>query len=242
MPTITTTMTPEGNAILRHLHTVAAERARRTADAALEGRVVGVKRYQHARFAKTYADMLDQARFSRATRFFLDELYGPHEFSGRDAQFVRIVPALVRIFPAEIIETVHSLAELHALSETLDTRMALALPEATIDAARYLTAWQAVGPPAQRERQIVLMLGVGTALDRYTRKLVLRQSLRLMRGPARAAGMGALQTFLEKGFDTFREMRGSQEFLGTIATRERALAAALFDAGSVTPLISQQLP
>jgi len=78
-----------------------------------------------------------------------------------------------------------------------------------------------------------LMLAVGTALDKYTRNPLLRHSLRLMRSPAKAAGLGALQQFLETGFDTFRAMGGAQEFLHTIAQRERALAALLFAGGAV---------
>ena len=62
-----------------------------------------------------------------------------------------------------------------------------------------------------------------------TRKPLLRNSLRLMRGPARTAGLGSLQGFLERGFETFREMRGATDFLATIGTRERALLDALFD-------------
>jgi hypothetical protein len=85
-----------------------------------------------------------------------------------------------------------------------------------------------VGEPDSRERQIQLMVSVGTALDRFTRNLLLRNSLRFMRAPAAAAGLGALQRFLETGFETFRAMRGAQAFLDTIASRERALAAQLF--------------
>jgi hypothetical protein len=70
---------------------------------------------------------------------------------------------------------------------------------------------------------------VGEALDRHTRSFVLRASLKAMRGPARAAGMGALQTFLEAGFDAFGAMRGAKEFLATIQDRETALAERLFD-------------
>ncbi len=77
----------------------------------------------------------------------------------------------------------------------------------------------------------MLMLQVGGALERYTRNPLLRHSLRLMRAPAQAAGLGALQSFLENGFDTFREMRGAREFLDTIANRERELAARLFGGG-----------
>ena len=41
--------------------------------------------------------------------------------------------------------------------------------------------------------------------------------------------MGALQTFLENGFDAFGAMRGAREFLATIQSRETALAARLWE-------------
>ena len=100
-----------------------------------------------------------------------------------------------------------------------------------LEPSRYAQAWRAVGEPDARERQIGLMLAVGQALERFTRNPLLRHSLRMMRGPARVAGLQALQQFLEHGFDTFAAMRGAGHFLDTVAMRERALAAALF-AGS----------
>jgi len=97
-----------------------------------------------------------------------------------------------------------------------------------IGPAAYAAAWKTASPEADRYRQIDLMLAVARALDRYTHNPLLRHSLRLMRGPARLAGLGELQTFLELGFDTFRGMRGAEEFLATITSRERSLAAVLF--------------
>jgi hypothetical protein len=113
--------------------------------------------------------------------------------------------------------------------------MARLLPSEQIDAAAYRQAWQAVGRPADRQRQIDLVMALGTQLDRYTRNRFLRHSLKLMRGPARAAGLGSLQTFLERGFDTFGAMSGASEFLALIEQRERALMQALFDTQPVTP-------
>jgi hypothetical protein len=225
-------MTPEGQQILHNLQTVAAERLRRRLDAGLDQRVRAMKHFQHSRFEKTYADLLSSPRYERAARFFLDDLYGPRDFSERDGQFERIVPALVRLFPHDIVQTVRSLSELHALSESMDTQMAEHFTAGELSVPAYAQCWQLTGQPAQRERQISLMLLVGESLDRYTRNPLLRHSLRLMRGPARAAGLGELQGFLERGFDTFREMRGAKEFLGIIATRERALAKGLFSMGS----------
>ncbi len=223
-------MSPDGLAILDHLRSVANERRQRAADLSLERRTLALKDYQHRRFARTYADLLALPHYAGAARFFLDELYGPHDFSARDAQFERVVPGLVRLFPAAIVQTVRSLAELHALSEWFDTEVARHLTDAPISAAAYVMAWQQTGHEERRYRQIALMMAVGQALERYTRNPVLRHSLRLMRGPARAAGLSALQGFLETGFDTFGALRDAGAFLKLVEARERVLCDALFDA------------
>lgn len=221
-------MSPRGELILHHLGAVRIERAARAADAVLAAKVAHLKRYQQARFAKTYADMLADPRYAAAAQFFLDDLYGPGDFSRRDSQFARIVPALVRLFPDEVVATVQSLTALHALSEQLDTQMARQLDAAQVSASAYIEAWRRTGQPVGRHRQIDLMLEVGRALDVYTRRPLLRHSLRAMRIPARAAGLSSLQTFLENGFETFRAMHGANEFLTQIERRERVMAAALF--------------
>lgn len=235
-------------AVLQPLQQVDQERARRAADAGLAAAVHGLKRYQQQRLRNTYADLLASARFGPAARFFMTELYGAADFSRRDAQFQRIVPALTRLFPAETAATVARLAHLHALTEQLDSAMGAAwlraAPDAaaagTLDAAAYLAAWQAVGQADARQRQIALTVQVGQDLDALTRRPLLLGTLRMMRGPARAAGLEPLQQFLETGFTTFRAMAGAAPFLDSVDQRERALCQALFDpaagaALSVTP-------
>ena len=113
-------------------------------------RVRAIKAYQQRRFIHTYDDLLKHPRYSAAARFFLDELYGPKDFTDRDTQFARVVPALVRLFPQDIVDVVGLLAELHALSEQLDTAMAEHLDGVRVDAPAYIAAWQATGAPAQR--------------------------------------------------------------------------------------------
>lgn len=217
-------------AILGHLKAVEAERAKRAAVAGLGAKVTALKAYQQQRFSRTYADLLRSPRYGSASRFFLDELYGPSDFAQRDAQFARVVPALVRLFPSEIVDTVATLAELHALSEALDSTMAIELEHDAVQGIEYIRAWQATGRASARERQIALTLDVAGRLDRFTRRVFIRNSLRMMRGPARAAGLAELQRFLESGFDTFRAMNGADEFIATVSARERALASSLFEA------------
>jgi len=221
---------PSGPAasILAELRIVDAERKKRSADSRLNAHVVALKTFQQARFKHTYADLLESKRYGPAARFFLDELYGPEDFSRRDSQFARVVPALVRLFPHEIVETVATLAKLHALSETLDSGLALRLPRVEFEPIEYGRAWRATGHEPERQRQISLTLSVANRLDDLTHTPWLRSSLRLMRGPAKAAGLSELQGFLEAGFDTFRSMRGADDFVALVAAREHAFATALF--------------
>ena len=214
-------MATPARVILEELAHVQRLRDERAVDADLAERVNLLKAYQSRRFETTYADLLASDRYRAAARFFLQELYGPQEFVSRDAQFPRVAPKVSRLFPAEITETVAALARLHALSESLDSAMArqLVLP---LTQSSYGHAWLAVGRDADRRQQIELTMLVGTALDRYTRSPVLRGALRLMREPARAAGLRELQRFLESGFDTFAAMNGAQHFLDTVRDRERA--------------------
>jgi hypothetical protein len=224
----------QADAISQSLVQVTRERSLRETDAALNARVAAVKSFQQARFRRTYADLLASPRHGAAARFFLDELYGTRDFSQRDAQFARIVPALIRMFPADTVQTVVRLAQLHALTETLDTALGRHVDALPLLAPAYVAAWQAVGAAAQREQQITLALRVGHDLEALTRKPLLSTTLRMMRTPARAAGLAQLQQFLEGGFTTFRNMHGADEFLACIGSRERALYAALYDPMAAT--------
>ena len=60
-------------------------------------------------------------------------------------------------------------------------------------------------------------------------------TLKLMRAPARMAGLGELQRFLEGGFVTFKAMRGADEYLAIILRRETLLMERLLS-GVPAPL------
>jgi hypothetical protein len=224
-------MSASAAGIAAHLRVIDAERQRRTELPGLLERVTALKAFQQRRFSHTYSDLLASARYGAAARYFLAELYGPGDFTTRDAQFARVAPTIARLFPDQVAETVAILAELHALSETLDTETALHLPDGPIAPLDYVRAWQATGRASDREHQIELTLRIAAQLDRITRLPMLRNALRLMRGPARAAGLTEVQRSLETGFDVFRAMKGAKEFIALIDSRERALADALFAAG-----------
>jgi hypothetical protein len=215
--------------IARGLEAVSALRAARERDTDLAARVQRIKAYQHRRFENDYSELLASPRYGVAARFFLDDLYGPTDFSARDAQFGRIVPTLSRVLPDEVVRTVEQLIELHSLSEELDQQMAQAIGPEPVDDRAYRRAWRQVARRADRERQVRLTLAVGRALDAHTRNPLLGLTVRLMRRPAQLAGLAQLQSFLEAGFSAFVAMKGAHEFLDTIGDHEFALIARLFD-------------
>ncbi|HEX5130330.1 MAG TPA: hypothetical protein VFV90_11320, partial [Usitatibacter sp.] len=59
-------------------------------------------------------------------------------------------------------------------------------------------------------------------------------TLKLMRTPAKLAGLQDLQDFLERGFTAFRAMGGAGDFLASIQARETEILNRLFS-GAAKP-------
>ncbi|TRZ89325.1 MAG: hypothetical protein D4R84_17990 [Rhodocyclaceae bacterium] len=203
-----------------------------------------LREWQAERLARTYNDLLKSERFGAAAAFFQSDLYGPKDFSARDADIARLLPLMTKTLPLAGLETVSSAMELDALSERLDAQMTGELLQQgalSIDGASYAAAYRKVGDRPGRERQITLISEGGYALDRLTRRPLIRRILRLMREPARLGGLGAIQEFLERGFDAFHKMGSAEEFIETIRTRETQLLEDLF-AGRLPSALMQVTP
>jgi len=214
-------MSPWITPILSRLDRVRALRRQREADPGSGASVRSVKEFQHARFMRDYAALLVDPRYGKAAKFFLEEIYGPADFAGRDAEFERVVPLMARVLPDDVMGTIAELIELHALTEELDQQMAAALGPSNVDDRSYRAAWLQVDRRPDRDRQLELLLRAGRALDRYTGNKMLSATLRVMRAPARAAGLGRLQSFLETGLSTFAAMGGAGDFLRLIQENEK---------------------
>jgi hypothetical protein len=188
----------------------------------------GLKDFQARRLARSYADIAVQPRYRLATSFFLEDLYGPKDFSRRDDAMMRILPIMVRTMPERGVEAATLAVELEALSESLDHRVALMLDPGPIDDESYARAYCAGSTRAERERQIELVMIVGRDLDWLVTKPLVYSTLKLMRTPARMAGLHDLQDFLEGGFKAFRAMGGAEDFLALIRDRETEILNRLF--------------
>jgi hypothetical protein len=220
-----------------HLAAVRALRAEARADPVIQTCRLALRAFQAQRLERTYPDLLASPRYGPAAAFFLSDLYGAKDVTARDEGVARILPLLVRVLPEAALDTIARAVELDALSEKLDLELVAELRRrnpsgapAITDAA-YAEAYRAAGTRADRERQIALTVEIGAALDRLAHKPLLGGALRVMEAPARNAGLGALHDFLARGLKAFRHMRGADEFLRTVGTRERLISDRLY-AGS----------
>ena len=221
--------------LIRQLQRARALHEQRAASPALAAALDRLAQWQSRRLNETYADLADNPRYAAAIAFFGADLYGPGDFSRRDADLARVVPLMSKVLPEGVLRTIAGAMELSVLSHELDRALLERLgPAAALSAASYCEAYRELDERRSRERQIALIVTVGHALDRYVGKPLVRSALAAMRQPARLAGLGALQDLLERGFAAFRRMHGAAEFLATVETRETALMNAIF-AGDRAP-------
>jgi hypothetical protein len=219
------TAAADANALRTHLQ---ALKRLRGSEAKTAERLQELKHWQSARLRRTYADLAALPRYRHATTFFLADLYAPKDFSDRDQEMLRILPVMTRVLPTRAVETAALAVELEALSEALDRRLVAALPQGALDEEAYGAAYRASATREERARQIDLIVQVGRRLDALVARPMIFSTLKLMRQPARVAGMADLQEFLERGFEAFREMGGAEEFLAVIRQRETQILNRLF--------------
>lgn len=216
------------------LQEVATLRQQRVDNPPLNRACAEVRAFQARRFQATYLDLITSPRYKAAASFFLEELYSEKDYTDRDTQFARIVNTMTKIFPHGAVQTAAALVQVHALSERLDTQMAHEWLQdeqqrkPTDVCERYVRCWRQLGNAAARQEQLDRVIRLGRELERLTSTRGLRTLLKMMRNPARMAGLSALQHFLETGFDAFAHMHGAETFLQTVKARETDWSHALF--------------
>jgi len=199
-----------------------------SATAVLAGRRRDLRVWQAGRLASTYEDLRRQPRYSAAVEFFLSDLYGAEDTSRRDRDLRRAWMHFKRVLPTAALEALEHAVALDVLSAELDQAMTEQLAGGELTEAAYADAYRRVGRAGERQRQIGLLIRIGEDLDRIVRRRWIGVALRAAHGPARAAGFGDLQGFLERGFAAFRQMKGAQPLLDAIRTRETQLMDTQF--------------
>ena len=202
--------------IAKHIHRVNALR-----DLANQLGVMSVihqlQHWQCERLLVSHDDLATQSRYQKAMGFFVEELYGPKDFSQRDADLVRVIPKLAKVLPDKAMNAMDDALALNALSFDLDMEMAQYLqthfPDEPINRDNYALAYRA---------DVIKVRGIGMLIS-------------LSRRPAKLAGLLALHEFLERGFNAFKALGDVQSFIQPVLVREKALMQALLDENVALP-------
>ena len=192
-----------------------------------------IQTWQRQRLAGTYTALISEDRYRAAGHFFLNEIYAGLDFRKRDQEIERVYPVMVRMLHDDMIKVLAQAFELQSLSLQFDMDMTTELKDVGwdhLDTHRYGEIYRRCGRLAERERQIELIHRLGLELNRLVRHRLVLLLIRTLRGPARAAGFGLLQSFLERGLKAFRKMGDGTAFIETIWQREREIMYRLFDA------------
>ncbi|AVP98194.1 hypothetical protein C7S18_13770 [Ahniella affigens] len=191
--------------------------------------LVALKRWQSERLGQSFTGLLADDRYQPAAEFFLSDLYGSGDVSWRDRDVTRVLPTMVRWLPEKALVALNGALELDLISHQQDLLLCEHLPGPSIDTESYARAYRASCDEALRHRQIDLIVDVGRELERLVKVPLILGVLKLARGPARGAGFGQLQSFLERGFAAFRHMGPADHFLRTIEQGERQVMQRLLN-------------
>ena len=196
-----------------------------------------LQQWQRHRLTESFSDLMALDSYRPACDFFLAELYGGLDFLERDQDMEKVMHVMVRFLPNKTLLSLAGAFELQAVSLEFDMEMAEIMDSSNItslEVAAYTSVYRRCGQRSKREIQILLIQRLGQDLARLMNKPLVAALVRLLRGPAHAAGFGKLQEFLETGLSAFRELEDPDYFIDTIYQREWLTMQKLF-AGNENP-------
>ncbi|MDC0603505.1 hypothetical protein OAP14_10890 [Aliiglaciecola sp.] len=202
----------------------------------LTERLRELQSWQTKRLLVTYDDMWQSRRFRPAMQFFIEELYGPKDFSQRDQDIARVVPKMAKLLPEQALQSLEAALRLNSLSHEMDLSLTENIHQGPICAETYAQAYRLCNNRPQREEQIQLLAGLGSDLADVVKIKGISALLMISRKPAKLAGVESLHSFLEDGYKAFKKLGEVDAFISPIIIRETALMVALFDESQPNPL------
>jgi len=164
-----------------------------------------------------YSEFQEVPETAAAVEFVISDLIGTG-ISTRDADFSRIIPIMVRLLPDKALRALASAMELNARALAINLDICRTLFDdvdvpAPVSERDYCAAFRQSTSLDECAELIHLTINLGHSLKRLVGSAALGMTLRAMHRPAHAAGFGAMQDFLEKGYTTFHAIDDVDAFL-----------------------------
>lgn len=179
--------------------------------------------FQANRLRRDYRDLAEVPQYTLVGEFFFTEIYGPKDFSDRDAQGRRL-QQIVHLLPGVAARDVEEVLELLELTNRLDDGLARAMLAAQLgvgfDEPTYERFYRAADNYDQRLRQLQLIDSSLRNVFTLSRSSLLGMALHRSRLVARLAGVEAVHGFLTRGYDALHRVSQIDTFAVTIYNRE----------------------
>ena len=201
-------------------------------DASLAKQYDHFTQWQMAYLLTMFTDLHEQPGYTDAINFTMSDLAGVG-ISDRDRDLERAAPAITTMLPRKALETIAAAAKLNASVLRVNLGIFNHLLEAgemrdDISHRAYCVACRETSSLDECLGLVKLAVELGGTLKTLVKVPLLGGMLAAMRGPAHAAGFGALQEFLESGYSTFKEIPDIEHFLEEIDGRMTEFFTALF--------------
>jgi hypothetical protein len=187
--------------------------------------------FQSNRLRREYSDLAEIAQYEPVGEFFFNEMYGPRDFSARDAG-ARRLHGFIQLLPGVGLRDVQEVLELLELTNRLDNALARLMFEQQtgidFDEATYERCYRESDNYDERLRQIDLVNNSIYNVFRLSRSHLLGIALHRSHLVARLAGMEAAHDFLVKGYDAVRGVDDITRFAVTVQARELARLNRIF--------------
>jgi hypothetical protein len=179
--------------------------------------------WQNNYMSRFYSDFRATKEIAAAVDFVMSDLTGVG-ISARDQDLARVVPAMTRMLPNKALQTIAVAMELNSRILKINISICRDLcktsgPASNISERNYYVACRRVGSLDEWLELVELTRQVGHSLNHVVKIPMIGTILRAMRSPARLAGFGTLQDFLETGYHTFTAIKDADQFLEDISER-----------------------
>jgi hypothetical protein len=179
--------------------------------------------FQSNRLRRDYHDLAQIPQYKLIGEFFFTELYGPRDFSRRDAE-ARRLQHLLHVLPGVHIRDIEDVLELLELTHQLDDGLTRLLLNAGVtpafDEAAYEQYYREADNYTQRLRQLELIRSCLYNIFRLSRSHLLGIALHRSGLIVRLAGFEMGHDFLVKAYDALQGVTSIDLFADTIFSRE----------------------
>lgn len=188
--------------------------------------------FQSNRLRRDYADLAAQPQYQAVGEFFFDEMYGPRDFSERNAsarrfhQFLHIVPG---VHLADVEQAIELLDLTDHLDEDLTRRMLDQSLPLDFDEPAYERIYRQADNYDQRLRQLHLVRDTLLNVYRLSQLPLLGLGLKQSRLLSRLAGFEGLHRFLMNGYAALHNVADVRGFADTIFDRELQRLDRIFE-------------